>query len=56
MKKRTNWDGSREPDNYEEWLDATDNEDTPINREWYDCPEEKRSDFIEKHKSWWERR
>lgn len=56
MAKRTNWDGSREPENYEEWLDASDSEDTPTNRAWYDCPDEKRSDFIKEHKSWWDKR
>lgn len=56
MKKRTDWDGSRAPENYEEWLDASGNEDTPTNKAWYNCPEEKRSDFIKENKSWWNNR
>ena len=55
MAKRSDWDGSREPENYEEWLDASDSEDTPTNRAWYDCPDEERYDFIKNHKSWWDK-
>lgn len=42
----------RDP-NYEKWLKDTGKDDSKRNREWYDCPEEKRSDYIKDHKSWW---
>lgn len=38
---------------YEKWLKETNKNDTKLNRDWYDCPEEKRSDYIKEHKSWW---
>lgn len=56
MAKKSNWDGSSEPANYKEWLDASGSKDTPTNKAWYDCPDEKRSDFIKDHKSWWDKR
>lgn len=47
------WDESSNSESYEEWLEASDLKDTPTNRAWFDCPMGERSEFIKKHKSWW---
>ncbi len=39
--------------NYEKWLKETNKKDTKLNYGWYNCPEEKRSEYIKEHKSWW---
>ena len=44
----------RDPD-YEKWLEETGKSDTRLNREWFYCPEEKRAEFIKKHKAWWDK-
>lgn len=36
---------------YEEWLKETGKNDTKLNRDWYNASEDKRSDYIKKHKS-----
>lgn len=38
---------------YQEWLKDSDTKDTKLNHEWYHTPDDKRSDFIKEHKSWW---
>lgn len=38
---------------YQEWLEKADARDTKLNDEWYHTPDDKRSDFIKAHKSWW---
>lgn len=38
---------------YEKWLKQAGKKDTKLNRGWYNCPEEKRSEYIKEHKSWW---
>ena len=40
---------------YQSWLKETDLKDTKLNHEWYHTPEEKSSEFIKNHKSWWEK-
>lgn len=44
-----------EPEDYEEWLEITELEDTEENRGWYDCLEEDRSQYINDHPDWWEK-
>ena len=39
--------------NYEKWLKETNKKDTKLNYGWYNCPEEKRSEYIKEHKRWW---
>ncbi|MDD7281074.1 hypothetical protein [Floccifex sp.] len=51
----SSWDWSKEPENYEEWLLASNCEDNPTNKEWYECEIEKRAEFIDKHKDWWKK-
>lgn len=41
---------------YDQWLKDTDGKDTKLNREWYDCPDDERSDFLKEHKDWFKRR
>ena len=41
--------------NYENWLKQTDKTDSKENREWYRCPEEKKSDYIKNHSEWWKK-
>lgn len=47
---------------YEEWFQnlSTDEklkelglEDTPENRGWIECPEDKQMEYIKKHPKWW---
>lgn len=52
--KKEDWDYSKEPETYDEWLTATGEKDTKLNREWYSTPDEERAAFIKKHKSWWD--
>lgn len=39
---------------YEQWLKDSGKENSKLNKEWFYCPEEKRAEFIKKHKTWWE--
>lgn len=46
-------------EDYKEWLESVGINDSKINREWFNCPEEKRADFLRKHpdyltKTMWE--
>lgn len=36
--------------NYEKWLKETNKKDTKLNYGWYNCPEEKRSEYIKELK------
>ena len=40
---------TQDPKNYEEWLEIIEEDDTPENREWYDLPDDERSDWLEDH-------
>lgn len=40
-------------DEYEDWLRETDIEDSEEAREWFDCPEEDRAQWIDDHEEWW---
>ena len=37
-------DRRKKDTDYDKWLKETDKKDTKLNRGWYDCPEEKRSE------------
>lgn len=39
---------------YEQWLKDSGKENSKLNKEWFYCPEERRAEFIKKHKTWWE--
>ena len=41
--------------NYKDWLKQIDSDDTKENREWYNTPDDKRSDYIESHQGWWKK-
>lgn len=45
---------AKENDEYKKWLKETDTKDSKEAKKWFDCPEEKRSEFIKKHKTWWD--
>lgn len=45
----------KDPD-YEQWLKDTDGKDSKLNREWYNCPDEERADFMKDHKDFFRRR
>ncbi len=34
---------------YDEWLEKTDLPDNKENKSWFNCPEDKRSEWIKKH-------
>ena len=34
---------------YDEWLDNADLEDTEEAKEWYECPDEDRAEWLEHH-------
>jgi hypothetical protein len=36
-------------DSYEEWLEQTDQDDTQNARDWYNCPDEDREQWMENH-------
>ena len=40
---------------YKNWLKESDLEDTEENRDWYNTPINKKSEYIENHKKWWEK-
>lgn len=40
-------------EDYEEWLEVTELEDTEENRGWFECPEEDRYKYIKEHNDWW---
>ncbi len=40
---------TREPYNYEEWLEAANLEDSEDNRSWYECPDGERSEWLDAH-------
>lgn len=52
-KEKIEWEYDREPENYNEWLKATGEKDTKLNREWYDTPVEDSAKFIKNHQGWW---
>lgn len=41
-------------DDYNEWLEIAEVEDSEETRGWYDCPEGEEADYIENHQEWWD--
>ncbi len=41
-------------DDYEEWLELAEVEDSEETRGWYNCPEDEKADYIRNHQEWWD--
>ncbi len=42
-----------DPKNYKEWLKESNLKDTKENKDWYESPDDKKSDYIKDNPKWW---
>lgn len=46
-------DERKQDSEYQSWLQETDSRDTDTNYKWFHTEEKDSADFINEHKSWW---